>query len=274
MKTIFLFAILTVTAFGSEPVFREDFASLDDWEPLTFPKIERHTIYSIQSLDGTGTVLKAEANASASGLVHKKTFSPYDSPVLRFRWRAENVLEKGDATRKDGDDYPIRVYVFFPYVADEAGLRMRAQYAIARRLFGEYPPHSGLNYIWANRKHRQRILDSPYTSRSKMIILQAGGQRLGEWITEQVNILEDYRAAFGEDPPRQARLAIMSDADNTGEKAVGYVDWIEMRSLKEEVGSEKLLHPSHITLQTSTITHQPCSSFSPNIRFPGRPRPG
>lgn len=221
-----VFVLAGRTMGGDLPPFRDDFATLDGWEPLNFPKIEKHTRYSIQALEGQ-TVLKAEADASASGLMHKETFNPYETPVLRFRWRADNVLEKGNATRKDGDDYPIRVYVFFPYNPAEASFGMRTKYGIARRIFGEYPPHSGINYIWANRKHDRRILDSPYTERSKMIILQAGRERLGEWIDEKVNILDDYRAAFGEDPPKTARLAIMSDADNTGEKAVGYMDWIE-----------------------------------------------
>jgi len=208
---------------------RESFDSLAAWEPLTFPKIEKQSQYQVVEMDGD-RVLKANADASASGLVRKESFNPYDTPVLRFRWRVENVFVKEEAMRKDGDDYPIRVYVFFPYDPDQAGWRMRAKYALAKRVFGEYPPHSGLNYIWANRQHGKRILDSPYTDRSQMILLQAGTGRVGEWIEEEVNIQEDYRKAFGEDPPPQAaRLAIMSDADNTGGKAVAYVDWIELR---------------------------------------------
>jgi hypothetical protein len=218
-------------------VWREDFDSLDAWQPLTFPKIDRHSRYSVTNVDER-LVLKAEANASASGLAHKETFNPHETPVLRFRWRAENVLENGDATRKDGDDYPIRVYVFFPYDPAQASLGMRTKYGIARRVFGEYPPHSGLNYIWANRKHAQRILDSPYTGRSKMIILQAGKERLGEWVEEDVNILDDYRAAFGEDPPQTARLAIMSDADNTGGTATAFLDLIELAPLPKQEAKE------------------------------------
>lgn len=234
MKQLICGVVVIVAVFAGQAAaagdgaFREDFATLDGWEALTFPKIEKHTHYAVTNMSGQ-TVLKAEANASASGLVHTNVFNPYETPILRFRWRVDNVLEKGNATSKDGDDYPIRVYVFFPYDPDTAGWRMRAKYGIARRLFGEYPPHSGLNYIWANRKHEPRILDSPYTGRSKMIILQAGKQRLGEWIDEDVNILKDYREAFGEDPPKSARLAIMSDADNTGGSAVGYLNWIELK---------------------------------------------
>lgn len=44
------------------------------------------------------------------------------------------------------------------------------------------------------------------------------------WVWEEADILSDYRAAFGEDPPRYARVAIMSDSDNTGERATAHFD--------------------------------------------------
>ena len=113
------------------------------------------------------------------------------------------------------------------YDPERASLGTRAQYGLARRLYGEYPPHASLNYIWANRKHDRRILPSPYTDRSQMIALRAGDTDVGQWLDEDVNILEDYRAAFGSDPPHTARLAVMSDADNTGEAAVAYMLFIE-----------------------------------------------
>ena len=62
-----------------------------------------------------------------------------------------------------------------------------------------------------------------------MIILQHGENRKGEWIEEDVNILNDYRKAFGEDPPETAGIAIMSDSDNTGESSAAYIDYIEIR---------------------------------------------
>jgi hypothetical protein len=43
-----------------------------------------------------------------------------------------------------------------------------------------------------------------------------------------VNVLDDYRRAFDEDPPAVARLAVMSDSDNTGEQAISYIDYIEV----------------------------------------------
>ncbi|MFH7320199.1 DUF3047 domain-containing protein [Desulfurivibrio sp. D14AmB] len=208
---------------------RVDFADLEDWRPLTFPKIPRHSDYRIVELEEGRRVLRVEADKSASGLVHRQKFDPMVHNVLRWRWRVENVYRQGDATRKDGDDYPLRVYVLFAYDPQRASLGMRATYRIARLLYGEYPPHASLNYIWANREQERRILANPYTDRAVMVIVRWGENELGRWLTEEVDILADYRAAFGEDPPREARLAIMGDADNTGESAVAYLEFIELR---------------------------------------------
>lgn len=207
---------------------REEFDSLEAWKPLTFPNIGNHSQYSIQTLENR-SVLKAEANASASALVMSEPFNPYETPVLRWRWRVENVLKKGDATRKEGDDYPLRVYVLFTYDPEKASFGMRAKYTLAKTLYGETPPHAALNYIWANRTHQKRILPSPYTDRSQLVVLRAGDAQAGQWVEEEVNILADYRAAFGEDPPKEARLAVMSDADNTGESAVGFLDYVDQK---------------------------------------------
>ena len=85
-----------------------------------------------------------------------------------------------------------------------------------------------MNYIWANRKHEETVLVSTYADESRMIPLERGAENAGMWITEEVNIVDDYLKVFGEDPPSTASLAIMNDSDNTGESAVSYIDYIEV----------------------------------------------
>jgi hypothetical protein len=48
------------------------------------------------------------------------------------------------------------------------------------------------------------------------------------WVEEDVNIVRDYREAFGSEPPPVASLAIMNDSDDTGERAVSFIDYIEV----------------------------------------------
>ena len=210
-----------------EQGFRENFETLANWKPLTFPKIPRHSTYSIQK-NGEKSILVASADASASGIVHIRTFNIYQTPVIRWRWKVSNIYSKGDEKKKSGDDYPLRIYVVFKYDPEKAGVLEKAQYSAARLIYGEYPPHSSLNYIWANKNYPERILPNPFTARAQMILLQKGSERVGQWVEEKVNALEDYRTAFGTDPPTIAALAIMGDADNTGEKATGFVDYIEV----------------------------------------------
>ena len=71
-------------------------------------------------------------------------------------------------------------------------------------------------------------MPSPYTDRARLIALEKGPPKVGEWVEESVNILEDYRKAFGVDPPSAANIAIMNDSDNTGEKSVSFVGFIEV----------------------------------------------
>lgn len=228
----FLLGLIFLKAFDAysgerRVLFREDFNDLNRWKPFYFKKIEKHSSYSVES-SGNETYLKAESNGSASAIIYDGRFSVYEYPQARWRWKVENVYQKGNAATKEGDDYPLRIYLIFEYDPQKAGFWEKAKYSSARLIYGEYPPHSSLNYIWANRKHSKPILTNTYTEKSKMIPLQQGESNLGKWIIQEVNILEDYKRAFGGKPPRIASIAIMNDSDNTGEHSVSYLDFIEI----------------------------------------------
>lgn len=222
-----LVLLATLAAAQGAVLLREEFTSLADWRPVTFPKIREHTRYTIETL-GSESALRAESRASASAVVYRSPFAVVDYPRLRWTWRVENVYEKGNTRTKEGDDYPLRIYVLFEYDPETATAFDRAKYGLAKALYGEYPPHSALNYIWASREDEGGIVTNPYASNAKMIVLQKGKKNLGRWIVEERNILDDYRRAFGAEPPPRATLGIMSDSDNTQEASVAYVGFIEV----------------------------------------------
>ncbi len=224
-----LLAFIAHTAYSGENkiLFREEFENLDDWRPLYFPKIQKHTTYTVEHKDGK-SYLKAESNASASAIVYKKEFNVYEFPRIGWEWRAENIYRQGDAKTKAGDDYPMRIYIIFKYNPEAAGFLDKLKYNSLKLIYGEYPPHSSLNYIWSSREHPENILTSPYTDQSKVILLQKGDKNVGKWITEEVNIVKDYRQAFGSQPPPVASIAVMNDSDNTGEHSVSYVKYIQI----------------------------------------------
>ncbi|MBS3755314.1 MAG: DUF3047 domain-containing protein [Desulfobacterales bacterium] len=201
-----------------------------DWEPLTFEKIDAHTDYRLVDDKGTA-VIRAESDASASGLIRKVRIDPRKYPVIQWRWRATGVYEKGDVTQKSGDDYPARVYIAFEYDPDKVGFFERAKFKAARMLHGEYPPTGALTYIWASNAPEGKIVSSAFTDRVSMIVVETGKEKTDTWVSESRNILADYRKAFGEeDPPMIRAIAIMTDSDNTGESTVSYYGDIVMKA--------------------------------------------
>jgi hypothetical protein len=213
---------------GSEKVlFREEFNDLAAWKEVFFPKIPRHTMYGIEK-SGSQSFLVARSDASASLLVCKQHLDVYEYPNIRWRWKVNNIYTKGDPSRKDGDDYPIRIYIAFEYDPGKASSVERVIYGAARLIYGEYPPLDSLNYVWSSKVLQEREITSPYTDRNKMILLEKGSSRVGIWVDEEVNVLEDYKEIFGKNPPRHAVIGIMNDSDNTKESSTSYIDFIEV----------------------------------------------
>jgi hypothetical protein len=193
----------------------------DGWSPLRFARIERETRYSLVA-DGGATVVRAEADASASGLIRRVEIDTRAYPILEWRWKVANLVEKSDLAAEEGDDYAARLYVAFKYDPARVSVWNRVKYALIKALYGEYPPHAGINYVWATREPVGTTTWNAYTDRVRMIVVRSGPADLGRWVSESRDVLEDYRAAFKEEPPPIAGVAIMTDADNTGERVVAW----------------------------------------------------
>ena len=223
----FLFPSLIAYSEDQKVLFRDDFNDLNNWKPFHFKKIRKYTSYTIES-DGKNKYLKTKSDSSASAIVYNKEFNVYEFPKIRWRWKVDNVYKNGNAKTKKGDDYPIRIYIIFKFDPKKAGFSEKIKYRSIKLIYGAYPPHSSLNYIWANREHEENILTNTYTQKAKMILLQKGMENVGKWLTKEVDIIADYKRAFGEKPPSIASIAVMNDSDNTGEKSVSYIDYIEI----------------------------------------------
>lgn len=193
----------------------------DGWKPLTFPKISRHTEYELVS-DSERSVVKATSQASSSGLTREVRIDPKDYPIIQWQWKVSNILKAGNVAKKEGDDYPARIYVTFEYDSDKVGFFGRAKYEAAKLIYGQYPPLGAINYIWESRAPIGTTVPNPFTDQVYMIVVESGPAKLNTWVTETRNVYEDYKRAFGEDPPVISGVAIMTDTDNTGEAAVSY----------------------------------------------------
>ncbi len=198
--------LCALTAVADESLLIDDFEQglSSEWKVKEF---KGRTEYKVVTDEST-QVLQAASNGTASALIFQQEFLLDDYPVVSWRWRIESVVAQGDAAHKQTDDYAARIYIIFPHWF--------------------YPATKSLNYIWANKLDKETVVPSPYTDRSMMLAVESGPDNAGTWQTVRRNIVEDFSRAFGMEPPKKIRIAIMTDSDNTGGKVRAWYDDIRL----------------------------------------------
>ena len=191
---------------------------LDDFSHGLSPKWERksihgETVFSAAVEDGRACVM-AHSDHSASCLAYEIEYDPRELPIIEWTWKVERALEKGDATKKEGNDYPARLCV----------------------VFKNWIPWKSpaLNYIWANRLPVNQAVPHAHGARAMMIAVESGNAKAGQWVTERRNIYEDYLKHFGPNPPKVSALAVMTDSDNTGGQATAWFGPIYLKGIAPE----------------------------------------
>jgi len=155
------------------------------------------TVYTPLPEEG---LLLAESNGTASGLFFEQPVDLRRTPWLNWSWKVENVLNGVSEREKKGDDFPARIYV-----VAKGGLAFWKTRA--------------LSYVWASHEPVGSMWPNAFTANAHMIAVQSGPGRVNQLVMEKRNIREDWKLAFGEDIEELDALAIMTDTDNSGQRA-------------------------------------------------------
>ena len=201
-----LFATLPLRA---EPLVLGRFSSGDTegWELRHF---EGETRYRIVEAGGS-RVLEAQSEAAASSLYLERGIDLAARPVLEWRWRVEAPLSVPDERVKAGDDFAARVYVVAPGE-------------------GMFALPIAISYVWAGRAPVGADWPNPFTSKVRMVAVESGPARAGAWRSYRRNVREDFRRLFGRDVDRLEGVAVMTDADNSGQRARAWYGDIVLRA--------------------------------------------
>ena len=188
------------------------------WVHQPLSKFKRDTAYTLAQEDGH-TVLRATADRSASLYVLRFKSSLGVPATLSWRWRTDALVPGADNRDKKLEDAPLRVIVGFDgdvstLPAAEQGGFMKANL-----------PYAVLMYIWSDQVAVGSVIQSAHTSRVRMLVVASGASGLGSWQALRRNLADDYRRVFDAEAGRVLGVAVMTDTDNTGTKAVGqYAD--------------------------------------------------
>ena len=199
MKKLFIALLMLVAAqnlLAESTVLLGEFSKnrLDGWEQKSF---KGETRYQLQTLDGV-VVLKADSNATGSGLFKEQRVDLEKTPFLNWSWRIGNRLPGLNEQSKAGDDYAARLYVVV-----KGGLAFWQTRAI--------------NYVWASNSPKDSIWPNAFAGDHAMMLAVRGTEAaVNVWQSEKRNVRADLQKLLREDVRYIDAVALMTDTDNSG----------------------------------------------------------
>ena len=200
-----------------------------DWLGWGLRSGKRRTDYRL--VNGSDrTVLQASAEQAATGLYRHVRVDPARQPVLEWSWRVEQLVPGADLRKGSREDSAARLVISFHGDPAKLDFEDRVRLRLAQAFAGEPLPYAMLIYVWSNQIAVETALQSPQIDRIRMVVVESGHARLGQWLSYRRNILEDYRRAFGEDPGDIVAVGVLTDADNTRQSARALYGDITLRA--------------------------------------------
>jgi hypothetical protein len=191
-------------------------ASPAPWEPWQIVRGNAPTRYRVAEVDGVAA-LEAEGVEGGSGMWRQIRIDPQRNPILEWRWRIPRPDAGSPPLSVTSSASPMaRLSLAFHGDAAKLDFEDRAKLRLAKALTVHGLPYASLLYVWMMDKPVDAVLHSPHTDRVRMIVVERGAQRAGEWVTIRRNVVEDYRRAFGEEPGDIVSVGLMTDYGDDG----------------------------------------------------------
>jgi hypothetical protein len=120
-------------------------------------------------------------------------------PVLSWKWKVTKLPAAGDYRKAGSDDQ-------------------------AAQLFLAFSKTRGIVYLWDTSAPAGSAGDAaaPFFMSIKAIVVRSGPGDSGKWITENRNVLEDYRNLFNEEPGPVAGIRLQINSQHTRTSAESY----------------------------------------------------
>ena len=151
--------------------------------------------------ENNGHSLHLMSEKSSFGLKKNIYVDVKKYPYINFKWKVKELPENGDFRKKETDDQAAQVYVVF------------GKFTFLSTIIG---------YIWENKTPQFTTGVSPVWSRSRIIVLESGSEKLGKWVMETRNIYEDYKKLFGKTPSNANLITLYINSQHTKSRAESY----------------------------------------------------
>jgi hypothetical protein len=201
MKTMHFFIVALF--FFARPLFAENDSNVIEFGvfsnciehglPCGWEKFKEIKGVSLQR-DSTGFYVNITSIRDVEGIGKRHTFNTDVFHWLRWRWKVRVLPLGAREDIKKKNDSAAGIYIAFK---------------------GMFPFNHVLKYAWSSSLPVGTVTKSPHHAGTKVFIIRSGPADIGNWISEQRNIVDDYRTAFASDPPAVVGVAIQTDSDDT-----------------------------------------------------------
>lgn len=163
--------------------------------------------------DAADRVIKLRTESSSFALEKSITVDLKQTPYLEWEWKVTVLPTGGDFTSPDTDDQAAQLLIVFP-----------------KKFFER---RKVISYIWDPTAAKGSIATAagPIYLNVKAIVVESGYGRIGKWLTEKRNVVEDFRALFGEIPERAVAIRMQINSQHTQSDAE--VFWKTIRFASE-----------------------------------------
>jgi hypothetical protein len=215
VRALILLALLLAAglAFASaaQPAAPDDCIALEDFADArvgAFPagwhvrQDEGKEVYTVQEEGGKRFLRAISRGLGIQAGKEAPGWNLASHPVLTWSWRPRQFPSGADEREASRNDSALAVYMAVPYS------KIRGPKA--------------LKYIWSAKVPVGTRLTSN-NGLTQVRVLRSGTPAAKDgWVTERVNVLEEWKAAFKEsEMPKPGGIAVLTDADDTRSTAAG-----------------------------------------------------
>jgi len=184
---------------GEVEIFTElidDFESLKSdkfpgsWRTWPFQRDKAKKVYKVRQESDGNKYLEAFDDKNVSVQLLKNFFWKInDFPHLSWKWRAKILPDGAKENDSSKNDSACGLYVTIGYLSGHA-----------------------MKYVWSSTLPTGTVITRK-EGRLKMLVLNSGRKKLGEWQSHKVNVLKDYQKLFGKKLKKTPRLGILTDGN-------------------------------------------------------------
>jgi DUF3047 family protein len=165
------------------------------WRPYETPFGRPAYAFSIVDDDGR-RALRLKSADEHSTIAKEAGVRLASTPVLRWDWKVLSFPRGADLRERSKSDATGHLFVVWP----------RFPALLRTRLIG---------YVWDATLPVGTVMKSRKTGTVTFMVTRSGSERRGQWVTDERNVVEDYRGAFGEDPDDPKAIALSIDTNDT-----------------------------------------------------------